>query len=90
MTGQQLALDEDVQAVLEFMQRKIATCKLMQVAEAVAEIGAILWKRYNAEEFTPLALICSDQVGALQPIASESAPVRTGAGGGSAGGAVCL
>src|SRR5690242_1947055 len=39
LTGQQLVLDEDVQAVLEFMQAKVATCKLVQVAEALPRMA---------------------------------------------------
>jgi hypothetical protein len=88
-TGQQLIADEDVQAVLEFMQAKVATCKLVQVAQSVAEIGAVLWAGYRAEKFVPLTLTYSDQVGVLQPSANGSALARIGADGGSGVEAAC-
>lgn len=82
----EFVMDDDVQTVLEFMQAKIATCKLAQVAESVAAIGSVLWGRYKREEFSPISLqgepIISTSC-AIPQAAIESAQSLADADGGS-------
>lgn len=86
MTDQQLVLDEDVKAVLEFMQAKIATCKLVQVAEVIPQMASVLWRHYTQEPFLPVALIGRqlNRLDGIPQAATESAPDRVDVGDGSA------
>jgi hypothetical protein len=52
-----LAIDPDVQAVLEFMQREIPAVRLISVAEAVSAMGPILWGHYDRDTVRPLSLV---------------------------------
>src|SRR5277367_2447076 len=49
-------LDQDVQAVLEFMQSKIQASKLVAVAESLPQIARLLWSQYPQESVSPFGL----------------------------------
>jgi hypothetical protein len=46
-----LILDPDTQRLAEFMQGTFPATKLIPLAEALAALAPILWKRYGREEF---------------------------------------
>lgn len=56
----QLAIDQDVKEVLEFMQQRFAAGKLCPVAAGVARIAPLLWDRYQAEPIDTLSLMAED------------------------------
>ena len=56
VTGQQLVVDRDVQAVLEFMQANILTNHLVGVAESLPDLARLLWGHHLQEPFQPLSL----------------------------------
>ena len=51
-----LIVDEDVKAVLEFMQHRMPASKLMPAAEAIGKMGPVLWGHHGKEDFIPLFL----------------------------------
>jgi hypothetical protein len=51
-----LEIDEDVKAVMEFMQKNVAATKLVNVAKAAASLAPIIWGEYNAEALNILSL----------------------------------
>jgi hypothetical protein len=51
-----LIIDDDVKVVTEFMQRNIKTARLVSVAQSVADLAPILWKRYEKEDVSALLL----------------------------------
>lgn len=53
----QLEIDSDVKVVAEFMQRTVATARLVSVASALAELAPLLWGHYPRERVEPLQLI---------------------------------
>jgi hypothetical protein len=57
MTLNTLAMDSDVQAVLEFMQREIPAGRLVGVANGVASIAPLLWGGYQPEKIQALRLV---------------------------------
>lgn len=52
----ELKIDDDVKAVAEFMQRNVKTARLVSVAQSVADLAPILWKRYEKEDVSALLL----------------------------------
>jgi hypothetical protein len=52
----ELSLDQDVQAVLEFMQSQIPAEKLVSVARAVSGLSDTLWGHYSPKGVVALAL----------------------------------
>lgn len=52
----ELKIDPSVKAVLEFMQGNIATHKLIGVAQTVAELAPIFWRRHAQEPVEALEL----------------------------------
>ena len=52
----ELILDEEMKAVLEFMQRHIPASKLMGVAERLPQMAKLLWDRYPQEAVTAVEL----------------------------------
>ena len=79
----ELTLDEHVKAVLEFMQERIPTSKLVGVAEKMPEMARLLWDRYPQESVDALSLIVTKRCPS-QPDASESVPALEYVGDGSA------
>jgi hypothetical protein len=67
-------LDDDVKAVAEFMQTKIAASRLISVADGLAAIAPLLWGRYEPEAVQALRL-------EAQPIADCAARRRRAARG---------
>lgn len=69
-----LEIDEDVKAVAEFMQERIAASRLVSVADGLAKMAPILWGRHPSEEVAALRLssnstfVCDPHT---QPSASE-------------------
>lgn len=51
-----LILDEDVKAVVEFMQRRITAARLVAVATGVAALAPLLWGKYQPESVDVLRL----------------------------------
>ena len=51
-----LAADQDVLAVVTFMQDRIAANRLVAVAQGIAEIAPLLWKQYSTEGVQVLSL----------------------------------
>jgi len=49
-------LDKDFQAVLEFMQEKLPTSKLVTIAERLPAMARLLWGHVQQEPFTAIAL----------------------------------
>lgn len=49
-------VDQDVQAVLEFMQTNISVCKLIGVAECLPRIAKLLWRHYPQNPLVPVSL----------------------------------
>jgi len=49
-------MDMDVQSVLEFMQTRITTDRLIAVGEAVGALSPVLWARYGRSEVCTMAL----------------------------------
>ena len=56
-----MIVDDDVQAVAEFMQGKIAASRLVAVADGLAAIAPLLWGRFQPD--------------AIQAIRLEAAPI---------------
>ena len=52
----QLKIDQDIQAVLEFMQKNIATSKLVGVAEKLPALAIGLWFHHVQEPFRSMSL----------------------------------
>jgi hypothetical protein len=79
----ELALDQDVRAVCEFMLANMPAAKLVSVAKAMAEIAPVLWGHYPTEEIRALSwrsapiLACDPHT---QSVASECAPGQSYAG----------
>lgn len=53
-------VDQDVQAVAEFMQRSIPAARLIGVAAGIHALAPILWRHYGAEGVTPVVLLGCD------------------------------
>ena len=75
----ELILDEDVQTVLEFMQRKIVTSRIVAVAENLPQMARLLWGHYPQESLVVCNLLpelpkASTSHG-KQSSATESVPV---------------
>jgi hypothetical protein len=87
-----LIFDEDVQSVLEFMQAKIVTTKLVAVADSLPGLARLLWGHYLQEPLIPANLKahlpCASAAYEKRSTAIESALAPDGAGGGSVA-AVC-
>ena len=54
----ELVLDDDVKAVVEFMQKRISAHRLVAVARGVSEIGPLLWGKHQPEKVDVLRLVC--------------------------------
>ena len=52
-----LIIDPDVKAAAEFLQRNVATNRLVSVAECLASLAPILWGRYDKQRVAPLLLL---------------------------------
>jgi hypothetical protein len=50
-------MDEDVKAVIEFMQRNIAASKLVAVSDSIKALAPILWWHFDREEIRALHLV---------------------------------
>jgi hypothetical protein len=71
MTGQlDLLLDPDVKTVLEFMQTRIPTEKLIGVASGVSAIAGTLWGQYAQKSVIAMMLV-HPPISGTQSIASE-------------------
>ena len=81
----ELIVDPDVKSVLEFMQRRLPTCKLVAVAECLPQMARLLWTSYPQEACRVLALEVpkTDLAHPSQLSATESAPEAPYAGDGS-------
>jgi hypothetical protein len=53
----QIAVDEDVQAVIEFMQSRIQASKLVSVADSVPQMARLLWGQTPQEPCVPAYLM---------------------------------
>ena len=82
-------VDADVQAVLEFMQSGIKACKLVGVADSLAQIARILWSHIPQEPVQPCSLTYSDLVDVRPRGATESALDKANVDGGSVVEGVC-
>lgn len=52
----ELALDPDVQAVAEFMQKSLTAAKLISVADVMPNVARLLWSQYPQEPCVGLKL----------------------------------
>lgn len=52
----ELRIDSDVKSVAEFMQRNVATSRLVAVAESIGRLAPILWGGYEKEGIAALLL----------------------------------
>jgi hypothetical protein len=73
-----LVINEDVKAVVEFMQASIPANRLLAVASAVNALAPLLWRQEAAEEVRAIALM-SD------PISDHGPHIRSSASGQSLG-----
>jgi len=53
----ELSMDQHVKLVAEFMRAHVPAAKLVNVAQALAELAPILWGKYEREEVRALALM---------------------------------
>ncbi len=72
----ELMIDDDVRAVAEFMQQRVAAARLVPVAEGIAKVASLLWGRYTPEDVRVLRLehppiACEPH---RQPVSIESGP----------------
>ena len=81
-------MDKDVQAVAEFMQRRISAGRLMGVASGLSAIAPILWGLYPQEEVRPIRLSADDPH--RQQVATVLPPAAVYVGGDSVEEEVCL
>jgi hypothetical protein len=51
-----IEVDNDVKAVLEFMQERVAAFKLIGVAERIPAMAKLLWDKYPQEPVEPISL----------------------------------
>ena len=51
-----IVIDEDVQKILEFMQRNLQCSRLVPVAEAISKVAPILWAQHEREDISILSL----------------------------------
>jgi hypothetical protein len=56
LRSMQLLMDEDVKAVAEFMQERIAAGRLVAVAGGLSKIAPLIWGQYPTEEISALCL----------------------------------
>jgi hypothetical protein len=68
VTGHVVILDYDVQRILEIMQTTVPTEKLTGVAEAVRDVGRLLWAHHESVTVDgirlvaePLTIACEKQ-----------------------------
>ena len=54
--GAKIVIDSDLQAVLEFMQDRIAATKLIQLADSLPQMARLLWGSCQQEHFVPIWL----------------------------------
>jgi hypothetical protein len=57
VTGQQVHIDEDVKAVLAFMQDRIAAARVISVAEVLPSMARLLWAGIPQESCQPISLV---------------------------------
>jgi hypothetical protein len=83
------SVDEDVQSILEFMQSRIPTNKLVSVADNLPPMARLLWGNYQQDPCQALALGVpkSDLARPSQSIAIESCLAKSCADGDFAGAA---
>lgn len=62
VTGYALVLDEHVQKMLAIMQENVPANKLCAVAEAVRDIGALIWAHHRRASVRPLSFV-ADSIG---------------------------
>jgi len=67
----QFVADEHVKAVVEFMQSKIPTAKLIGISDRMPEIARLLWGHFPQEPCTALSLVVP-KICPSQSIATES------------------
>lgn len=51
-----LEIDEDVKAVAEFMQERIAASRRVSVADGLARLAPLIWDRHSVEEVAVMRL----------------------------------
>jgi hypothetical protein len=80
-----LRMDSDVRAVLEFMQSRIPTQKLVAVADSLPVLAKSFWGHYRQESVVPLSLVAEPPCSSCekQPSANECVPVGAYVDGGS-------
>ena len=57
-----IKIDENVEKVLEFMERNVEADKLAHVAATVALLSPILWLKFEILERTPLVFFRSESI----------------------------
>jgi len=57
----ELVLDNDVRAVMEFMQQKIPAEKLLGVAESLPGLARLLWVKFQQEPVQAVSLVLTKQ-----------------------------
>jgi hypothetical protein len=80
----ELKLDQDVQSVIEYMQRNIPANKLMGVAEKLPDVARLLWSDYSQEPVRVMQIGTIQESRGQQSVANESLPAAHCAGDGSA------
>jgi hypothetical protein len=50
----EFTIDQDVQAVLEFMEKHVQACRLVGVADALPKFARLLWEHYTQETCCPM------------------------------------
>jgi hypothetical protein len=51
-----LVVDDDVKAILSFMQRNIPTDKLVAISTAISRLAPCLWSQYQSTNVIPMDL----------------------------------
>ena len=83
----EFVLDNDVQAVAEFMQDNVPAAKLRAVAESLPKLARLLWEDIPQEPLQPASLkvTCLGRADAQQPSATVLAGMPSvGDGSGAA------
>jgi hypothetical protein len=55
----EIIIDNDVKAVLEFMQRNFVAARLISIAAGVNDVAPILWNRHARESIDTLSLVAA-------------------------------
>lgn len=77
------SIDPDLQAVAEFMQRRLPAEKLVTIAENLPQVARLLWSRFPQEPVIGASLTEPPITNDLQQVSSVCGPELAYADGGS-------